>query len=225
MKIKLFFILFIYGISKISVAQVNDAQFWENINFEKFIRPKLVARINHEGRISENFTRPSFYYFDIGLNYKINKHIHATLAYVWGEKRKLDDTWSKRNQAYFDFTFRQKIKGFLLCDRQMFLWQVKDYFTSRNGHLPDYYLRNKITIKWCKTFRFQPYVASEIYYQMYGPDIPWQFHFNRIRYFAGIFYHPNLINEFEAYYLIDHHFNINNPPTNWVIGLGYTHVF
>ncbi len=212
-------------INEISFAQINDAQLWENINVEKNITSKLAARLNQEGRITENLSRPSFNYFDLGVNYKITKHIHATLAYVWVEKRQLDDSWSTRHQAYAAFSFRKKLKGFLLSDRQMFLWQVKDIFSSAYGHIADYYLRNKVTIRWDKTFRFQPYVASELYYRTYGPNDNWQFHFNRVRYFAGVFYHPNLINEFEAYYLIEHHFNINNPPTNWVIGLGYTHTF
>lgn len=200
MKRKLLFCILFITINKIAFAQI-----WENVNAEKNITAKLGARINQEARITENFSRPSFNYFDVGLNYKINKHVHATLAYVWVEKRQLNDTWSTRHQAYLDFTFRKKFKGFLLSDRQMFLWQVKDYYSSRDGRLPDYYFRNKATIRWDKTFRFQPYSAAEIYYQTYGPNNPWQFHFNRIRYFAGVFYHPNLINEFEAYYLIEHH--------------------
>lgn len=226
MRIKLlFFVLFISGINTITIAQISDAQFWENVNVEKVFSPKITARINQESRTTENFSRFSFDYFDFGIKYKINKHIHATLAYVWVEKRMLNDRWSERNQAYLDFTFRKKVKGFLVSDRQMFLWQVKDYFSSRDGHLPDYYLRNKVTIRWDKTFRFQPYVAEEIYYHIYGSNTSLQYHFNRIRYFAGVFYHPNSINEFEAYYLIEHHFSIDNPATNWVIGLGYTHTF
>jgi hypothetical protein len=226
MKKKLLFcFLFLFRITHIAFAQINDAQVWENVNVEKIISQKFSARINQEGRITENFSRLGFSYLDVGVNYKINKHIHATLAYVWVEKKQLDDTWSARHQAYIDFTFRKKIKGFLVADRQMFLWQVKDYFSSATGRIPDYYLRNKITIRWDKTFKFQPYAAAEIYYRTYGPNDSWQFHFNRIRYFAGVFYHPNLINEFEAYYLIEHHFNIIAPPTNWVIGLGYTHTF
>lgn len=206
-------------------SQSNDAQLWENINFEYNINQKWVARINQESRITDNFTRPSFNYFDVGLNYKINKHIHATLAYVWVEKRKPTDIWSARHQAYFYLTFRKKFNGLLITNRQMVLWQVKDYYSSQDGHIPDYYLRNKTTIRWDKSFRFQPYVATEIYYQTYGPDKVWQQHFNRVRYFAGVFYHPNAVDEFETYYLIEHHFNSNTPPTNWVIGVGYAHTF
>ena len=111
-------------------AQINDAQLWENINVEKNITQKLSARINQEGRVTENFSRFSFNYFDSGFNYKFNKHIHATIAYVWVEKKQPDDSWSIRHQAYLAFTFRKKFKGFLLSDRPMFLWQGKDFFLN-----------------------------------------------------------------------------------------------
>jgi hypothetical protein len=205
-------------------AQTNDAQLWENINLAKNINPRLLARINHEGRITENITRPSFYYFDLGLDYKISKHFHATLAYVWVEKRLINDFWSTRHQAYFDIVGKIKWKNFQISDRQMFLWQVKDYYSSDNGKVPDYYLRNKLTIKYEKNFKLSPYIAAEIYYKMNDKNYL-RYHFNRTRYFAGLFYRTNLKNEFEVYYLLEKHFNITDPPTNWIIGVGYTHLF
>jgi hypothetical protein len=222
---KIFFSFFLICFRHCVIAQINDAQLWENITVEKNITQKISTRIVQQARFTENVSLPSFNYFDIGINYKINKHIHATLAYVWVEKRQLTDFWSTRHQAYACITFRKKINKFLLSDRQMFLWQVKDYYTSDFGYVPDYYLRNKFTIRYDKYFKVAPYLAEEIYYRTYGPDDPYQFHFNRLRCFAGIFYRPNLINEFEAYYLIEHHFNIADPVTNWIIGLGYTHTF
>ena len=218
-------------------AQINDAQLWENINIEKKITQHLsVPHVIQEGRITENLTRPSFNYFDVGVSYKINKHIHVTLAYVWTEKRQLTEFWSTRYQAYGDLTFRKKIHKFQLNYRLMFLGQVKDYYTSENGKDIDYYIRNKITIKYDKHFKYSPYIAAELYYLENKADVHLQYHFNRVRYFAGVFYRPDLVNEFEAYYLIERQFNVNNTPTgnnydnldplhNWVIGVGYAHTF
>jgi hypothetical protein len=206
-------------------AQVNDAQVWENVNVEKQVRPKLSVRLIQEGRVTENFSRFSFNYFDTGLNFKLNKHFHGTVAYVWVEKQRLDDTWSARHQAYASITFKQKFGDLTFSDRQMVLWQVKDYFTSPTGGLPEYYLRNKVTLKYEKSFRFQPYVAEEIYYHINTGDAASVYHFNRLRCFAGLFYHPNIRNEFEIYYLYEKHFNEDNPPTNFVTGLGYAYSF
>jgi hypothetical protein len=217
-----FFILFC---GKAAQAQVNDAQLWENINIEKSFSPKVSARVNQEARFVNNISNLGFNYFDFGVNYKFSKHIHATVAYVWVEKQRNDESWSPRHQAYLDLTFRKKFGGFLFTDRQMVQWQVKDYFVSADGRFPEYYLRNKVTIKWDKTFRFQPYVAEELYFHsnMFGTPVPYRF--NRIRYFAGLFYHPDQANEFEMYYMHERHFNEANPSLNWVIGLGYAHSF
>jgi|GEM_PF-387791 len=234
-KICLLVFVAIFYISHLaSFAQINDAQFWENINIEKKLTQQLTVRAVQEGRFTENFTRPSFNYFDVGFNYKINKHLHATLAYVWVEKRQLNDLLSTRHQAYTDLTIRKKFNNFLFSDRQMFLWQVKNYYTSPLGKFNDFYFRNKITIRYDKYFKVAPYIASEIYYRVYGPSEYMQYHFNRIRYFGGVFYRPDLINEFELYYLIQHQFDRYNAPQNnnnlaktnyWIIGLGYSHSF
>jgi len=207
-----------------AIAQVNDAQLWENINLEKNINPRLILRLNHEGRITENITRPSYYYLDWGANYKISKHFRSSIAYVLAQKRLPDDRWSFRHQVYADIVYRKKIKNFILNDRQMFLWQVKDFDVSSTGRFPEYYLRNKITVKYDRFFKIAPYIAGEIYYKVNNYDYV-QYGFNRIRYFMGCFFKKTEANEFEAYYLIERHFNVNNPQYNWIIGLGYTHTF
>src|SRR5438093_218498 len=108
MKKMFFFFLVIFGFRQYDFAQNNDAQLWENIILEKNISQKLSARIVQQGRITENISKPSYNYFDCGFNYKINKHVHATIAYVWVEKRQQTDFWSTRHQAYAALTFRKK---------------------------------------------------------------------------------------------------------------------
>src|SRR6218665_3248123 len=145
-------LLLLLHISIHSSAQINDAQLWENICLEKNISPRLVARIVQEGRLTENYSRFSYNYFDMGLNYKFSKHIHGTIAYVWAEKERLNTTWSARHQLYGSLTFRKKFGDFTVNDRQMLLWQVKDHYVSDDGRIPDYYLRNKLTIHYDKSF-------------------------------------------------------------------------
>ncbi len=229
--------LFFLSISSFVTAQspaVNDAQVWENIYLEKNITPKLIARINEEGRITENMSKPSFIYADVGFNYKLNKHFHFTLAYVLTEKEQKTETWSTRHQAYVSMTIRKKFKNFVFDDRQMLQWQVQDVHSSRAGKYPEYYLRNKFTIKYEKYFKFQPYISEEVYYYMNQPNVYWTYDFNRVRYFAGLYYNPNIINQWEIYYLFENNFNqispsrtkvAANPQNNYILGLGYSHSF
>lgn len=221
-RIKILFFLSVLALR--SFAQMNDAQFWENINIEKNINPRFIVRLNQEGRLTENFTSPSFNYFDIGCMYKAGKHVHLTLAYVWEEKHLYTGIWSMRHQAYTALTLRKSVGDFSFNYRVMTLLQVKDVNTSADGRFPDYYLRNKITVKYDRSFRYCPYIASELYYKINSTEVQ-AYHFDRVRYFAGMFYRPNKINEFELYYLIEQHMNERNAQRNWVVGLGYTHSF
>lgn len=230
--------LLLFSINKIIVAQsrpVKDAALWENIYLEKNITPKLIARINEEGRITENMTNPSFIYADVGINYKYNKHLHLALAYVLTQKQQKTETWSTRHQAYISATLRKKLKDIFFDNRAMFQWQVQDIYSSPTGKYAQYYIRNKFSIKYEKYFKFQPYVASEVYYFLNQPYTNWQFKFNRVRYFAGLYYNPNLINQWEIYYLFENNFNqianytsnnvAPNPQNNYILGLGYSHSF
>lgn len=219
------FCLTVYLIFPVAVfGQVKDAQLWENLTLEKSWNKKLSTRIVQEGRVVENWTRPSFTYFDVGATYKLNKHVHLCLAYVFEVKRQLDDTWSRRHQAYGDVTFRAKLGDFGLNDRAMLLWQVKDYDTSPKGRIPDYYFRNKLTLRYDRIFKWSPYLAMELYEHLNSPEVV-AYRLDRMRYFAGLFYRPGRASEWEVYYLIEQHLNTNDPATNFVLGLGYAYSF
>lgn len=233
----LFFLLFLLALNKSSYSQspaINDAQLWENIYVEKNINKRFIARINEEGRITNNITSPSFIYADMGVNFKLNKHFHFELAYVLTEKQRTSETWSTRHQAYLSMTIRKKFTNIMLDDRNMFQWQVQDIYSSPTGRYAQYYIRNKFSIKYEKYFKLQPYLAEETYYFINQPYTYWQYNFNRIRYFVGCFYNVNLANQWELYYMLENNFNQTNPysntPTpnpqnNWVIGVGYSHTF
>jgi len=236
-KKKLALVLFIASQSIKMIAQspaLNDAEVWENIYLEKNITPKLVARINEEGRVTDNMAHPSFIYADVGFNYKLNKHVHLALAYVLTQKQQKNETWSTRHQAYFSVTLKKKFKNFVFDDRSMFQWQVQDVYSSPTGRYAEYYLRNKFSIKYEKFFKIQPYLAEEVYYYINQPYVYWLYDFNRVRYFAGVYYNISLINQWELYYLFENNFNqistsqtkvAINPQNNFILGLGYSHTF
>ncbi len=211
-------------------SALNDASFWQNIYLEKKIAKHTFFRINEEGRLTNNFSRPGFVYLDAGINYKLSKFIHLSLAYVANEKKQKTDFWSMRHQVYMSCTLKKSIKDFTFDYRTMIQWQVKDVRSSSSGKIPQYYLRGKTTIKYERHFKFQPYIANELYYFLTQLDARPAYHFNRSRYFAGLYYHPDKVNELEFYYLFENNFNLTkgsssttpiNPQNNWIIGIGY----
>jgi hypothetical protein len=213
-------------------SRVNDAALWENICLTKDIAPRWNFRFNHEGRINENMTRFYYAYGDFGISYKWNKHIHIAFDYVFIKKRLLSDFWSTRHQIYAALTLKQKIGPFVFYDRVMPQIQYSDIYSSKKGMVPDYYLRNKVTVKYNNFSRYTYYVAAELYYKLYGYYKSSELRvsqFNRVRYFAGAFYELNKANAIELYFLYQRHFNINFSdsynPSYYVLGIGYTHSF
>ena len=205
-------------------AQINDAQLWENIEVTKKFSKTWAFHFNHEGRIVNNFSEFHYAYGDFGIVRKFSKSLKMSLNYVlvW-KKTDSHDSW--RHQYYVSLTYNKDfLDHFNISLREEFQTQYQDIYSSELGKYPEHYLRSKATITYDPVYypfyKIQPYIASEIYYHTdandkYGPE------FNRIRYFAGLFYHINKISDLELYYLYELHFNINNPPHNYVIGIGY----
>ncbi|MGZ4034895.1 MAG: DUF2490 domain-containing protein [Bacteroidia bacterium] len=209
----------------------NDAALWENIYLEKNLTPRIILHFNHEGRITENITQFHYGYGDLGITYKFGKSFHATIDYVYVGKYLDKSGFSNRHQFYIAGTYKKKItKSLVFSFREMFQEQVQDIYSSEIGRLPVYFSRSKATFKY-KLNRFTPYIASELYVKLLEPartghlSAPYGPHANRVRYFAGIFYELNRVNEVELYYLIEKHFNEYNPQTNYVIGVGFAHTF
>ena len=202
-------------------AQMNDFALWENISFEKLINSKTTIHLNHEGRINENASHFYYAYADAGLTYKINKHFNASLDYVFVEKQLYNEFWSTRHQFYGDIIYKKTIKSFRFYVRSMIQGQVQDIYSSETGKIPGYYFRNKITLKY-DLRRYTPYVALESYNKVNLPGIEIT---DRFRYFAGCFYELDISNELELYYLLERHININNPKTNYILGIGFGHLF
>ena len=221
MKFKLLFLFIFLLCEKNIFCQYDDAQLWQNIYVERNITQKLLFRVNEEGRITENVTRPSYIYADMGFEYKQSKHFHIQAAYVPIAKRQVNNYISWRHQFYIAFTLKKKIGRFVFYDRQMFQDQYNDINRTSDWNIPSYYLRNKVTIKYnIKKKPFIPYVAEEYYFQYSNTQLNGK-ESDRMRFYLGCFYEKDLLNEFELYYLIEPHYNVTPAFTNWIIGVGY----
>jgi hypothetical protein len=203
----------------------NDAQFWENFNVDKKLSRNFTAKFSHEGRFTENDSKLTYFFEDGGLEYKFPRtHFSLTLDYVFIRKltRQLQTQfWDNRHQYYLAGMWSKKIGQFEFHDRQMLMGQVKEVYSSDAGKIPDWYLRNKVTIKYNFNFYWSVYAAEEAYFHMISPAPDAMPHFNRMRYFIGGYYRPDKRNEFEIYYLIEQHLNVVNANHNFVLGLGY----
>src|ERR1051325_3133636 len=228
-KIITFSLLFFLSVFELGAQKaINDFQVWENIYLEKNLSKKSVAHFNHEGRITENATQFRYAYADFGVTWKFKKAVRFSADYVLLFKKTFNNentglTNSIRHQFYVTATFRKKLHKIFLSDRNMLQWEWDDIGTSVNGLVPQLYYRNKLTAKY-DLGNLAPYFAVEqyysfIYYDKYGHQ------FDRGRYYAGLFYQLNAVNELEGYFMMERHYDVNHPQVNWVVGFGFSHAF
>lgn len=204
-----------------SYGQRNDAGLWLSLELEKSLTKKTSLEFKHTERIAHNITRWDLAYSDIGLGFRLSKHIAVSANYRFINKYNQDYRIGNRHRFYGELILKKKLKPLVFVWRQRFQNQLEDVFTSEEGRTPQYYTRSKLAIKYDLN-RFTPCIASELYFKLVPGKQPLP---NRYRIFGGLNYSLNKTNDLEVYYLFDRRFNQRYPLTNYVIGITYKHTF
>lgn len=216
--LKIILIFFCLFLAVRSYAQMQDAGLWMNISVEKKIIPNLSVSLNQEFRMNENITELGTFFTDVGATYKINKYLRFSANYRFTNKRRLDDSYSIRHRYYFDLTVHKKFSSVILSFRTRFQSQYTDVFSSDAGKVPAYYSRNKLSIKYDDGRRLKPYFYAEIFSPL---KRPFDIFIDNTRYCAGLEYEINRMNTIDFFYMFQKEYNVNDPVTDHIIGLGY----
>lgn len=171
-----------------------------------------------EVRFNENVTEVGTIYTDLGLDYKINKHFQVSLNYRFVEKRRTDDYYSFRQRIYIDLKYDEKIKPFQIQFRSRIQDEYADIGRAADGGIPEFYLRNKLTVKLDKWKKLTPFVSVELFSPL---ENDYKGLFDNIRSSAGIDYDLSKHHKVELFYMIQQELNVSRPETDFVLGLGY----
>lgn len=222
--ILLIVVSFLFCQSKL-LAQVAypDAGSWNTFNLDYKINKKLTGLFTQECRIKENFTRLNLFYTNLGFEFKVNDFFKAALVYRFIEKYQDDNSFSFRHRLMLDLTLKKKFEKIGLSYRQRIQAEERDIYSSEIGNIPEWYSRNKFTIKYDTEKRYTPYAAIELRYQLRNPR-EWQSDntWHRSRYSFGIDYKLNKKSTFGFYYLIQREYNVVLPQNQYIIGLEYS---
>jgi hypothetical protein len=199
-------------------SQNKDAQLWTSVSAEAKIVKKLTANVAQEVRLNENITEVGTIYTDLGLEYKVNKHFQFSLNYRFVEKRRSDDYYSFRTRIYIDLKYDKKIKPFQIHFRSRIQNELADIGRAADGGIPEYYLRNKLTVKLDKWKKLSPFVSVELFSPL---EDEYKGLFDEIRSSAGIDYDLSKHHKVELFYMIQQEMNVSRPETDFVLGLGY----
>lgn len=202
-----------------------DAGLWATFTLQKKITKKISIAVDQETRLRENFQRINLFYTNIGVDYKLNKHIKISPSYRFIQKVKIDMHVSYRHRLSSDLTYKKKFNKFTISERIRYQIEVRDYLTSKKGKLPEQFLRFKTDFKYAVTEKITPYLSCELRYQIRSwrdNDTRYNGDFHRIRYVGGIEYELNYRNSINVYYLVQNEFNIAGIENNFIVGLAYT---
>ncbi len=205
-------------------APQKDFQIWGNFEMESPITKRWMAHVQHQTRFTENATEYSYSYIDAGALYRISRNLRFTFNYIFVDKKRTDDSYSYRNQFEGYFTYRKKFGKFVIFDRLLGDMQLKDFNSDQQGQrLRDFYLRNKIQVRYKLFKRIVPYVAEETYYKFDG--LYYEKGFNRTRFFFGVLINITDLWLFETSYTLEYNHDAKIPTNNYMLSFGVVKTF
>jgi hypothetical protein len=200
------------------MSQVKDAGLWTSVNFEAKVIKKLTATLSEEVRFNENITEVGAFFTDVGLTYKLNKHFQFAVNYRFTERRTVENYYSLRHRIYADVKYEKKLKPFQIQFRSRLQDQYADIGRALDGGIPEFYLRNKISLKWDLNKPSTPYLSVELFSPL---NYPRYNAFDGMRTSAGVEYEFTKHHKVDIYYMIQKELNVSNPKTDFILGLGY----
>ncbi len=146
-------------------------------------------------------------------------------GYVYGSVRKLNGAYRYRQQIYFGFLVKKRVNRFNFIYRNLIQEQNKITANSEKSNTPQFFDRNKLTVKYEVNKRIQFYLAEEINLPIYTKYMG--FYISRSRSYAGMEYSLTKRDYIEGYFLFQRKYITTTglPPRDFIYGLTYSHSF
>jgi hypothetical protein len=204
-------------------SQTQDFGMWNTVSVNKELTDKITLGIDQEIRFRDNISTLNLVYTNVGLTYKVNNNIKISAVYRFIDKHKDDFSWGVRHRIYFDAGFKIKPGKFNMSYRARYQmeWRGAGY-EQIHGNVPEIYLRNLFKIGYKLNDTWEPYVGSEIRFQIRNPRIPYHDGFDRTRFMGGLNYEVNKHHTFGIYFLYQKEWNVIDPETLNILGIEYT---
>jgi hypothetical protein len=201
----------------------DDARLWLNVNLTKNFKKGLEAQLLLQNRMNNNMRQYNGYLTG-SVAYRLSKHFKILGGYVIGAKQEFDGNFSPIQQGFAGIMLRQKIKGFLILYRNLTQIQIKGFSDDYDRGVTRLFNRNKITLKYELTKRWQAFISGEIYLTLAS-------HFRyeeigRCRYIGGLAYKISKKQSLEPFFLFQRTYSYKSmPQRNFVYGLTYNREF
>lgn len=215
-------ILIFFGANFLS-AQTQDFGMWNTISVNKDLSDKLTFGLDQEIRFRDNLSTLNLVYTNVGLTYKLNSNFKFSAVYRFIDKHKDDFSWGVRHRIYFDAAIKVKPGNFNFSYRARYQleWRGAGYELI-HGKVPEVYFRNLFKLGYKLNDNWEPYLGSEIRFQIRNPRIPYHNGFDRTRMIGGLNYEVNKHHVIGTYFLYQKEWNVSDPETLHILGIEYT---
>lgn len=204
-------------------AQTSDFGMWNTFSLNKEITKKFSVGIDQELRLRDNLTTLHLLYTNFGASYKLSDNFKVSVVYRFIDRHKEDLTWGFRHRIYTDLTFKVKPGKFSIGYRARLQaeWRALGY-SGEFGNIAEIFLRHQVKIEYKVSDDFEPYIGTEVRWQLQNPRIPYHESIDRGRYFAGVNYKINKHNTVGTYFLMQKEVNVINRQSLYIWGVEYT---
>lgn len=204
---------------------LSDAGLWTTVAVEYNIRPRYTLILSEEVRLYENTTRLNLLFTNVGLRYKINKHLSSSLSYRAIQLFNNESSFTFKQRIQWDILSKKKFRRVELSYKHRLQGEFKTGNPNSEVLFPKLFSRNRIRIKYTINKYFRSYASVELRYPFrtkLKPETAWN-HWDRIRYQAGIDFKIKSGNTLGIYYLMQQKFSTKCAPEKlYVIGIEYT---
>jgi hypothetical protein len=213
------FLLVIFCQNNPGYSQTEDFQLWSDIKLEVKIFKKMSTEIEEEIRFSENISRIEEYFTDVGLTYNFWNNFTLGGYYRFVKRNEADGRISNIHRYYFDLKYDLKIKRYELSLRTRYQSRYKNINSDDLGFKPENHNRNKLSLSY-DIYRspLKPEIWFEVFYQLNNPDGN---KIDKTRLTPELSYRINNNMRGNLYFIIEKEYNVKNPATNYILGIGF----
>jgi hypothetical protein len=149
----------------------DDARARVGLLLEKKITKKFFIQLNPQVRWDYNLSRFQRASLDFCAGYKLTNRVKVEANYVFISRARKDGTFSPRHWASVSLGLKHEMGRFKLLYRNMLQARFKQPGISDDAHIYRLYDRNKLTLKYEPTKRFDVYLGGEIFIPLNSPQL------------------------------------------------------
>ena len=201
-------------------GQQNDFQFWPSVQLNLEVIKDLKLHVEEELRLHENISQFSRQISDIGMSYRLNKHVKAAVFYRIEADWKNADEYAWRNGIYGDVTFKYEPKRFSLGYRLRIQSSKVEMNEKQVYMLNGFRHRHKISAEYnIKGIPLSPFIEGEL---LIGNSSGKGSEILGYRSRIGVNYSLGKAHNIYIKYGIDQELNTPDPLRAYIIALGYS---